>query len=298
MRIHGVLPVTGESVRRSYTALPALAGCLLLACARADGGPRPTGLAAERALDAPGVRWRVIELPDQGLRLYVQRHTVADVDPGDAVDSLRSAQADVLALLEEPLTMAPGPARGPGENSEQASLFLLGSRTEMQRLTGRPLAGFVQPGEPSAFFVWEPGYRPPIRHELAHLYTFQRWGQPAGGAAATWLVEGIGAWAGGPCQGHSADALAAGQLARGTLPSLAELAERFRALTEEVAMPAAGSVTQFLYAREGVAGLRARWHSAPERALPDSAMEAVWRAHVATVQPATLDLTRVMQEGC
>jgi hypothetical protein len=66
-------------------------------------------------------------------------------------------------------------------------------------LVGRPLAGFVQQDEATAFFVWTSAYRAPLRHELAHLYTFQRWGQPPAGAAATWLVEGIGAWAGGPC---------------------------------------------------------------------------------------------------
>jgi hypothetical protein len=32
--------------------------------------------------------------------------------------------------------------------------------------------------------------------------------------------------------------------------------------------------------------------------LPDSATVAAWRAHLAPVAPATLDMTRVMQEGC
>jgi hypothetical protein len=168
----------------------------------------------------------------------------------------------------------------------------------MQRISGRPLAGFVQPGEATAFFVWAAGYRAPLRHELAHLYTFERWGLPTAGDTATWLVEGIGAWAGGPCQGHSVDALAAGLLGRQALPPVGALAENFRALPEDVAVPAAGSLTQFLYTREGVAGLRSRWHSTASRMLPDSATVAAWRAHLASVPPATLDITRVMQEGC
>ncbi|HET7584314.1 MAG TPA: hypothetical protein VFK13_05370 [Gemmatimonadaceae bacterium] len=254
------------------------------------------GPAAARAVDAPGFEWRVIELPEQSLRVYVQRGTAADEDARAITDSVRRAQADVLSQLEEP----PASQRPPdGESrSEQALLFFLGSRADMQRLSGRPLAGFVPPGEPTAFFVWARGYRAPLRHELAHLYTFERWGRPPAGAAATWLVEGIGAWVGGACQGHSPDALAAGLLARGALPSLASLAAEFRTLPEDVAMPAAGSLIQFLHTQEGIAGLRARWQSASGDAIPDSPIEGAWRAHVASVPPATLDIARVMREGC
>jgi hypothetical protein len=202
----------------------------------------------------------------------------------------------VLALLVETTDSQLSPRRL--GSSEQAALFFLASRADMQRLSGRPLAGFVQPGEATAFFVWAPGYRAPLRHELAHLYTLENWGRPAAGEAATWLVEGIGAWAGGPCQGHSPDALAAGLLMRGALPSVAELAGRLRALPEDVALPAAGSLTQFLYEEEGIAGLRARWQAEANNGLPDSTTDAAWRAHLATVQPAALDITRVMREGC
>lgn len=277
--------------------LPALLGSLVLACAH-DSDPRPAEPAGVRALATAGFRWRIIELPQQGLRLHLHRHSAPDDDARVVVDSVRHAQADVLALLEEPMG---GPARPTGRADgadEAAVLFFLGSRGDMRRLTGRPLAGFVQPGEATAFFVWADGFRAPLRHELAHLYTLERWGRPAAAEAATWLVEGIAAWAGGPCQGASPDALAAGLLARGVLPSVAELAGQFRALPENVGMPAVGSLTQFLYAREGIAGLRARWNSPTAEALPDSATEAAWRTHVASVRPATLDVGRVMQEGC
>jgi hypothetical protein len=260
-----------------------------LACVNADRTPRPASPVAARVFEAPGLRWRVVDLPEHGLRLYIQRGTVADADPRALTDSVLRAQSDVLALLAEPLDSA---------GTVPAAIFVLGSRADMQRLTGRPLAGFVQQGEATAFFVWMPGYRTPLRHELAHLYTFQRWGRPAAGAAATWLVEGIGAWAGGPCLGESPDALAAGLLARGRLPSVAELSARFRDLDEDVAMPSAGSLTGFMHAREGIAGLRARWRSAPGESLPDSGLSAAWRTHVAGVRPGTLDIARVLREGC
>lgn len=274
-----------------------LVSVVAVACVRADPTPRPSGPVAARVFDAAGFRWRAVDLPHRGLRLYIQRGTAADADLRALTDSVLRAQTHVLTLLAEPL-VTPGPVPNDLAGRVPAALFVLGSRADMERLTGRPLAGFVQPGEATAFFVWTSGFRAPLRHELAHLYSFQRWGQPVAGAAATWLVEGIGAWAGGPCLGESPDALAAGLLARGRLPSVEELSARFRDLGEEVAMPTAGSLTAFIHTREGIAGLRARWRAGPNEMLPDSALTAAWRTHVAGVRPGTLNIARVLQEGC
>lgn len=243
--------------------------------------------------DADGFSWRAVELPHRGLRLYIQRGTAADADPRALADSLMRAQADVLALLEERLLTSRDSSTS---DAPPAALFVLGSRDDMRRLTGRPLAGFVQPGEATAFFVWAPNFRGPLRHELAHLYTFERWGRPAAGAA--WLVEGIGSWAGGPCLGETPDALAAGLLASGRLPSVEDLSGRFRDLAEDVALPAAGSLIAFIHAREGVAGLRTRWRSEHGASPPDSALSAGWHMHLRGIRPGTLDIARVMQEGC
>ena len=139
--------------------------------------PRPAGPVAARLYETSGFTWRVVDLPENGLRLYIQQGTDADADPRTVSDSVLGAQADVLALLEEPLVTA---GSSPQDSAEQgyAVIFIVGSRADMQRLAGSPIAGFVQQGEPTAFFVWTAGYRAPLRHELAHLYTFQRWLSP------------------------------------------------------------------------------------------------------------------------
>lgn len=286
-------------MRASDIKVPAqlLVSIVALACAGADPAPRPTSPVAARVFDAPGFSWRAVELPRHGLRLYIQRGTDADEGRRALTESVLRAQADVLALLAEPL-VAPRSSPHDTAGPVPAALFILGSRADMQRLVGRPLAGFVQQDEATAFFVWTSAYRAPLRHELAHLYTFQRWGQPPAGAAATWLVEGIGAWAGGPCLGKSPDALAAGLLTSGRLPSVEELSAHFRELDEEVAMPSAGSLIGFIHAQEGITGLRTRWGSGAGELLPDSGLSAAWRTHVASVRPGTLDMARVLQEGC
>ncbi len=63
-------------------------------------------------------------------------------------------------------------------------------------------------------------------------------------------------------------------------------------------MPAAGSLTQFLYSLEGIAGLRRRWMAASKDGLPDRAAEDAWRAHLQSVRPESLNLQRVIREGC
>ena len=272
--------------------------CQALACGTPDPGAR--GPLARRTLQTQEFSWRVVDLPDRRMSLYLQKGTAADSDATLVADSTKKAQADVLAMLGEPLRpVSRGGEQGADTSAAgDATLFLVGSRDAMRRISGRPLAGFVQPGEPTAFFVWSRGYRAPLRHELAHLYTFNRWGAPAARDSAAWLVEGIGVWAGGPCQGHSADALAADLLRTGRLPTIQQLATTFRALPEEAAMPAAGSLTEFLYSREGIAGLRRRWAASAREQLPDDATEAAWRAHVQSIRPESLDVRRVMREGC
>jgi hypothetical protein len=277
-----------------------LVSWLFVACARTQSGPSPSGPVARRAFAASGFGWRVFELPDRGIRLYLQRGTAAEADADVVADSVKRVQAEVLMMLGEPLhTPRQSNSAVPNASGvEDAALFFVGSRDDMRRLAGRPLAGFVQRGEATAFFLWARGYRAPIRHELAHLYTFERWGRPAAGDAATWLVEGIGAWVGGSCQGHSPDALAAGLLARDILPSAQQLAASFRSLPEDLALPTAGSLTKFLHSRESIAGLRKRWSARSSQALPDSMTLAAWRAHLRTVRPESLDVARVIREGC
>ena len=178
----------------------------------------------------------------------------------------------------------------------------MNSRDDTQRLTGRPLVGFIQQGEPTGVFVYTRGYHlaPLLRHELTHLYTFGLWGAPRRGQ---WLVEGVGVWAAGKCQGHSSDELAAGALARGALVPLRQLATAFRDIDEAVAMPQAGSIVGFLIRRRGLVAVRDLWkreRPPTEHPLgPDGAkFEGAWLDELTGVRPAALDVPRLLREGC
>jgi hypothetical protein len=238
---------------------------------------------------APG--WRTTEIP--GVTIHVQPGSAADDDARAIAESVIVAQREALALLGEP---------PPDDSAPRALLFFLNSREDMQQMTGRPLMGFVQDREPTGVFVYAPGYRlgPLLRHELTHLYSFERWGSSPSGA---WLVEGLGVWATGECQGYTNDELAAGALARGEIVPLRTLAKSFRATREDIAMPEAGSIVGYLIRQRGLADIRARWsRETPPDEHPlgpgGETIERAWLDELARVRPATLDIPRVMKEGC
>jgi hypothetical protein len=175
--------------------------------------------------------------------------------------------------------------------------------------TGRPIGGFAQPGELTAGFVAGPGYRPFLRHELTHAYAAVRWGPMRSG---DWLTEGLAALAEGECQRHGVDALAAGYLASGEIPSLTELAARFRELPELPSYMAAASVVGFLARERGIASVRDLWTGTvpgvrtearggvPRHPLgvEGDSLERAWRQSLARVSPARLDSARLRRDGC
>jgi hypothetical protein len=244
-------------------------------------------LARELLAERPA-EWRTI--PSGEWQIHIRRGTAVETDAAAIARMVTEVRQHLISRL------ALSPAKAPA-----AQLFFVGSRDEIQRLTGRPLAGFVQPDEPTGVFTYLAGYRHEslLRHELTHLMTFQNWGQTRQGP---WLIEGLAVWAAGGCQGHSSDALAAGVLARGGLVPLTRLASSFRELPEDVAMSQAGSLVGFLIERDGIARLKARWQGSAEVNHPlgssGAAIEAAWIDRLRQITPATIDIPRVMKEGC
>ena len=265
-----------------------LVGLLCAAIALATAQTASRGRLARELLSDPSIQWRTVQ--SDGWELHVRRGTAADTDAA----AIARMVGDVRTQLKAKLALS-----SPSKLSAQ--LFFVESREETQRLTGRPLAGFVQSEEPTGVFAYVPGYRNDtlLRHELTHLLTFDEWGQTRQGR---WLIEGVAAWVTNGCQGHSSDALAAGALARGALVPLARLATSFRELPEDVAMSEAGSIVGFLIERSGISGLKALWQRQPGVDHPlgsdGAAIERAWLQRIRGAAPATIDIPRVMKEGC
>lgn len=257
-------------------------------CARGRSADE-SGPLARRLLSERSEHWRTISVP--GARLHFARDGSAGTEATAVAESVTVIRRELLALLHVSAS----------DTAQRADLFFLSSRDDMRRLVGRPIAGFVQEREPTGVFVVTPGYRygSLLRHELAHLYSFVAWGPPHAGR---WLVEGFAAWTAGRCQGYTPDQLAAGAMAQGRLASLSDLTRDFDRLAEDVAVPQAASIVGFLVRHEGLEAVRRRWSEPPGPGHPLGAnepdLESAWRDELTRVSPASLDVPRLLQEGC
>jgi hypothetical protein len=246
-------------------------------------GVLPRTPVGRQAYDSSDLRWE--QMPIERGTIWFERGSFPSSKRQELADSVQTARTRVIDKL----------ALGRDTTLE---LFFVASRQSMQRIVGAPIAGFVQPGQLAAFFVASPGYRPPITHELTHVYTMAYWGQsaqvgdPSGPRA--WLGEGVATLVAGSCQGITNDEMAAALQRVGALPTVNELTTRFRALPEDAGMPAAGSLAQFIFERRGTEGLRDLWLGGTVA----PAMERAWRAKLDTIRPRRLDIARVMREGC
>ncbi|HYN81853.1 MAG TPA: hypothetical protein VES88_10160 [Gemmatimonadaceae bacterium] len=249
-----------------------------------------TGAAARTLLAREGFDWRVFETTHARLHA-ARRSRVFDRAPSLA-DSVEQARKTALSTLEE--------SDLPGE--PKIEVFLLDTREDMKRITGRTISGFALPGELTAVFAAGPGYKPLIRHELTHAISFVRWGELRGGQ---WRSEGVATLAQGNCQGHSTDEIAAGYLTSGKLPSVASMLHDFRGIGELQGYIGAASFADHLRRRYGIATLRALWQGrAPDSLTNDLAKadggnaEREWRAALRGIAPANLDSARLYREGC
>lgn len=66
-------------------------------------------------------------------------------------------------------------------------LFFVGSRDQIEPITGSRAPGLSETGSGSAFFVLTDSVRMGLRHEVMHLLSWRAWGVPS----AFWMSEGL-----------------------------------------------------------------------------------------------------------
>lgn len=237
------------------------------------GGDPPPAFVARQILDHPDFDWRTETRPN--LRVHVDR-SVADVRTADRLaDETMTALEDVLRLL--------GAAAHP-----MLDVFYVSSRERVEALTGRPARGLAYPGFDTVVLVSEPGWRPFARHELTHVLAYRSWGQP-GHVSAN---EGVATLAEAGCAGTPLRSWAKAWSEAGTLPSVAELVDRFTSIDELTANVSAAAYFDFVRERAGVAGLRRAWSrgvgSVPEMAGLGGTddVERAWREWLDGAAPA------------
>jgi hypothetical protein len=268
------------------------AACVLSGCASPEAGgapgrtpPHGVGV-ARRTLARDGFPWQTASVA--GVHVHYLPDSYAAAHAGEFARAAQAALRHDMRLGGFP------PVR------DTMELFMVSTREQAAQLAGNGAMGQAIPGEFTAFFVAEPGKPPAFRHEIMHALSLKLWGR---NREATWLSEGVATWAAGSCQGHTVDEVAAGFLGDGTLPPMQELAARVWEIDELHAYLTAGSAVGYLARTRGTAAVQALW-ARPATAHPHplgeggAEMEAAWRAHLATVRPAPIDLARLRRHGC
>jgi hypothetical protein len=244
----------------AFATAPASAGC--------------GGTVEKPDLGTTGFRWHTAE--SAHFRLHADSGSWA----AERLDSLglaaESARSAVLAALGEPVdSVEPKP-----------EIFFLDGPDDFRALVGQPAGGWTEPRANTVLLGASPTAAPPLRHELAHLYSHRRWGPPG----ADWVSEGVAVYGVGGCAGAPLHAWALAVRKAGISTPLDTLEIRFD-FSKAAPHLEAASFVDFLRDRYGQAAVRALWTDglagAAEATRQSAALlETEWRAHVTAAEPA------------
>jgi hypothetical protein len=222
---------------------PAVAPLLILILAATGSVAQESDDYVKKALEDSTFAWRSIA--SGGITIYYRKGSFADEHRMMILRSVSAALDEDLELLGETEYDAP------------LNVFYLDSRQEMERIIGRPYAGFSNWGANGVFLVLNPEWRSFEKHEIAHMVTMGMWGPPH--ETSRWMIEGVAVFCDGWCRDYTVDEVAMSLLSGSQLPPLQELFEDYSALGEIRAGFYAASVIGFIYHTYGPQALRRLW---------------------------------------
>lgn len=191
------------------------------------------------ALANPAFEWETAATPH--FHLHAPTGSLA-ASRFDAVGrELERARAGVLARLNEQ------------DSAEPTEVFIVDSREQMQPLVGQPAGGWTETDANAVFFTYSGDGEPAYRHELGHLYSWRRWGDPAG----LWLSEGVAVYSVGGCAGRDLHEWAAALNATGKLVPLRDL-EPFD-FSQAAPHLEAASFVQYVPEAHGIEAVKSLW---------------------------------------
>lgn len=205
----------------------------------------------DRALERKDFRWRSIA--EDEVRLFYQEGSFAE---RHRIMLLRGARAALTAGLVF-LEMA--------DDGRQLRVLYVDDRGQMEKLIGRPYAGYADWSGHGVFLVCNAEWRSFDTHEISHVLSFGRWGDPA--AASSWMIEALPIAIDGWCQTADIDDIAAFLTATGRWPGLAAYTEDHAALGEIAGGVLGASLVRHMQLRYGAAIIAAAWRSGLTTAL-------------------------------
>ena len=247
-----------------------------------------TGL-VQRALDDTSFHWSSAET--EGIKLFYKADSFAE---RHRMMLLRSAQVSVEEVLE---------SMGEKGYDRVLHVFYVDTRKEMERIVGRPVAGYADWTGSGVFLVFNPDWRSFDKHEITHVLTMSMWGTPD--PTSRWMIEGVAIYCDGWCREYSVDEIAWYLLSRDQLPPLQELFENFAELGEIRAGFYAASVIGFIRNTYGVMALRNLWMNgsvdlAGSLGSTINEVENSWKKYLKerVGDDGQIDMERIEELGC
>lgn len=218
----------------------------------------------DRALANPEFAWRSIAA--DGVRLYYQPDSFAERHRVMLMRSAQGALAKGRGFL------------GVEADDRELRVVYVDDRAQMKQLIGQTYAGLADVNSYGVFLVCNADWRSFDTHEIAHILTLDRWGDPADGSR--WMVEGLANAVDGLCQTSDVDRIASYLIAAGRWPGLTAFTADASALGE---IPAA------VFAASLIRRLREQY-GAP-------IVEEMWRAGLAaTLKARKIDATKMEKQ--
>lgn len=233
----------------------------ILSITRAQGN----GSVIDRALSHPDFTWRSVA--SDGVRLYYQPGSFAERHRVVLLRSARAALAQGLAFLEMEA------------DERELRVVYLDNRGQMEKLIGRTYSGFADWTGRGVLLVCNPEWRSFDTHEIAHILSIGRWGDPDD--RSRWMIEGLPIAVDGWCQTADVDRIAAYLAGEGRWPGLSAFTAGASSLGEIPGGVFGASLLRHLRERYGAAVIEDAWRSGLEAALnvrgvEGSQLEAEW----------------------
>ena len=274
---------------------------VVVACnSRSDHTPPAMGRFGEAALAHPRFVWDSVRT--SSFTLYTLRNSYAAGRSSQYLAEVEAGIAHALAIL--------GERDSPGH----LQLFVVGSREDVEAVTGFGWNGWSDPAGYNAAVVARAECQPVFKHEIMHVLSLNLWGNPLGPdrdpyppkdsalmAQGGWLREGIAAAAENLYVTYPYRGMAAQWLAEGTLFPLDTLVNRFYLVDNLAAYLQSGSLVSYLLGQYGTERFRMVWRdgaSAFEQAYgkAPAEIESEWhtwlRATPASERPKSIALAR------
>ena len=148
------------------------------------------------------------------------------------------------------------------EYTTAIEIEFLASRKEMLKYTGLAAQGMAM-FDRNAIFMIHKTKNSPIKHEMMHMISMQKWGDTA--ESSHWMNEGLGTYAGGTCSSYSLEEIYKYLLQSGRLIPMNELANNFYGYNDMITYTQSAFIVKYLIDNYGFEKFSSLWKNGFEK---------------------------------